>query len=98
MAREVRERLCRGPEPLDLQPRERVVAIGRSEVTHEADDVASRRRELREPPAAHAGVELQMNRHAVRSVARDGDELQPRLACLLDLLRGRGAEDKDAGL
>src|SRR5919112_1303534 len=56
--RQVRIPLRDLPEPLDLLLREERVAVGGSEMAHDPDDVPRRLHELGQPPAAHAGVEL----------------------------------------
>ena len=64
---------------------------------HQADDVRRRLRQLGEPPPAHAGVELEVNRDLVRDLAARDDELEPRVPCRGDLARiVRRAHDHDA--
>ncbi len=86
-------------EARDLLLGERRVGVGGREVRHQPDHLEGRRRELGEPVAAHARVELQVERNAVRqrSVVGD-DELEPRLPRLGDLAVRRRAEHDDAGL
>ena len=86
------------PEALDLQLRERRIRLGGGEVAHHPDDVACRRRELREPPASHPGVDLEMDSHAFRDPLVGGDELQPRDASLADLALGHRPHHEDASV
>ena len=54
----------RRAEALDLPLGVGGVGVGGREVAHQPDDLDRRRGQLREPPAAHAGVELQVHAHA----------------------------------
>jgi hypothetical protein len=97
VAGEVRVRLGRLAEAVDLLRGERRVGVGCREVAHQPDDVRRRLQQLGEPPASHSGVELQVHRHVVRDLTADGeDELEPRLARLGELV-GRAHHD-DPGL
>ena len=53
-------------------------------------------RQLREPPAPHARVELQVDRDPFRQLAARERQLEPRLACGGDLGGRDGPEDEDA--
>ncbi len=68
---DARERRRRLPETLELHARERQVAVGGGEMRHHADDVARRSRKLGQPPPPHPGVELEVDRHALRDLAAD---------------------------
>ena len=85
-----RVRLGRGAEALDLLLGEGGVGVGRREVRHQAHDLRAERRQLREAPAAHAGVQLQVHRARRREILVPPRELEPRLARLGDLAAGRG--------
>ena len=71
VAGEVRVRLGRLAEALDLLRRERRVRVGGREMAHQPDHVRRRLRQLGEPPASHARVELQVHRDLVRDLAVD---------------------------
>ena len=85
-------------EALELLGGERTVRVGRREVGHEADDRPARCGELAEPPAPHAGVELEMQRNGLGKPLVEDDELEPRLARDPHLVRGRRAEYEDPRL
>ena len=91
-------RLGRRAKALDLEPREVRIALGRREVAHQPDDVASRRRQLREAPAPHSRIQLEMNRHSLGDAAVGRHELEPRRDRLGHLAVGRRAEDDDPRL
>jgi hypothetical protein len=54
-------------------------------MAHHADDLARRRRKLREPPAPHTGVDLEVDLHPLRDAAVRGHELEAGDASLADL-------------
>ncbi len=81
-------------EALELAAREGRVAVGGREVRHHPDDVARRRAELGDPPAAHARVELDVHGQALGDLRAD-DELEPRLAREGELLGRRRTEHQD---
>ena len=92
---EVRVRLGRGEEALELQLGEARVGIRRREVAHQADDARARRGELGEAPAAHARVELEMHGDVGRRDLGREAQLEPGLARGGDLGRPRRAEQDD---
>ena len=49
-------------------------------MAHQTDDVASGSRQLRQAPAAHPRVQLQVYPHAFRDLAGDDDELETGIA------------------
>jgi hypothetical protein len=68
-------------EALDLGASELEIAVGGGEMTHQPDYVAARRGEdLRETETAHAGVELEMDAHALGYVRVHDGDLESRLA------------------
>ncbi len=90
MARQVWVELRRGSEPLDLQFGELGVEVSRGEVAHQPDDLAAGHIQLGDPPAAHAGVELDVHLHALGDLAVGDHELEARIARIGDLAaRGR---------
>ena len=92
---EMRVRLRRGEEALELQLGEPRVRIRRREVAHQADDARAWRGELGEAPAAHARVELEMHGDVGRhNLAREA-QLEPRLARGGDCGRPGRAEQDD---
>src|SRR2546423_13675046 len=83
-------------EPLELRAGKAGVAVSRRQVSHQPDDLGLRRRELREPVAAHAGVELEMHADALGNLAVGDHELEAGVASLRDLtVRAGGAHDDD---
>ncbi len=74
------------------------VAVGGREMRHEPDDVRGRLRQLREPPASHPRVELEMDGDVGRDLAFAGDgQLEPRFARVGDPLRRPHHEDPRLG-
>ncbi len=93
-----RERLRRAQEAVELLPGEGRVRVCRREVRHQPDDRRPRLTELGEPPAAHPGVELEVERHTLGQPLVGGGQLEPRLAGEGDLdVLGR-PENEDAGV
>ena len=96
MTRQLAQPGRRLAEALDLLPREVGIGLGRGEMAHHPDDVARQRGELGEPPAAHARVELEVDRNAFGHAAVRGDELEPGSARLPPLRFVRRAHHDDA--
>ena len=65
-------------------------------MTHQADDLDRRSGQLREAPAAHAGVELEVHVHTRGELTRADDELEAGIARLADLTVAGGSHDDDA--
>src|SRR5215208_3984009 len=82
------ERVRRGAEAVDLHAGEAGVAVGARKVRHDGDHVARGARQLGEPPAAHAGVELEMHRYALGNRPGAHGELEARLARRREVLSG----------
>ena len=86
-------------ETLDLRLGELRVAIRAGEMTHQADYGCRRFEELREAPAAHAGVELQVDVKPFRDLAGGNHQLQPGFFCECELAAGRRrSHDEDPRL
>src|SRR4051794_29863996 len=98
MARQMPVRLGRLSEALDLRLGELGIAVGAGEVAHQPDDPGSRLRQLREAPAAHARVELEVGPDALGNLTVRADELEPGLAYRSDLPADRcRPHDEDSG-
>ena len=93
VAREVRVRLRGLAEPFELLLRVDRIGVGGRQVGHQPDDVRGRLWQLGESPAAHPGIELEMNGDAGGDLATGDDELEPRLARLGHLLRRAHHDD-----
>src|SRR5512132_2350583 len=65
MPRQVPVRLRRLAEAPDLRLGELGIAVGAREMAHQPDDLGRRLRQVREAPAAHAGVELEVDADAL---------------------------------
>ncbi len=72
-------------EPHDLLVRERGVRVGSREMAHQADDIARRLHELREPVAAHPRVELDVDADTLGNFRIGDGELDVRVASVGDL-------------
>ncbi len=92
---ELRRRLA---EALDLELCEGGIRLGGREVAHDADDLTRRCGDLGESPAAHPGIDLEMDLHPLRDPAVRRDELEPRDASFADFALGDGPHDDDAGV
>ena len=67
-------------------------------MAHQPDDLATGHVQLGDSPAAHAGVELQVDAHALGDLAVGDHELQARIARLGDLAaRGRPEHENAHG-
>ena len=98
VAHQVGVRLGRLAEALDLLLREGRVGVGCGQVRHEAHHLGRRLRQLAEPPAAHARVELQVHAHAFGNLVAPDRKLELGLARLCDLAARRGrAHHQDPG-
>jgi len=96
VAHQVRERLRHRAEELDLLRRVDRVVVGGREVRHQADDLRAGLPQLRNPPAAHPGVELQVHAHALGDLLVPDRQLELRLPRIGDLAARRGrAHDED---
>src|SRR5215211_6975877 len=82
------ERVRRGAEAVDLHAGEVGVAVGARTVRHDGDHVARGARQLGEPPAAHAGVELEVHRYALGDRPGAHGELEARPARRREVLSG----------
>ena len=80
----------------DLLRGELGVDVRRGEVAEQPDDVRARIDQVGDPPSAHAGVDLDMERNAFRPGRIDDDELQAAGAGRPVLAHVRRAEDDDA--
>jgi len=67
-----------GSEALDLPFRVGRVGVRRRQLAHQPNHLDRRLEQLREPPAAHPDVELQMHAHTLGHVVRRHDQLEPR--------------------
>jgi hypothetical protein len=83
-------RLRRLAEAPDLRLGELRIAVGASEMAHQPDDLGRRLRQVGEAPAAHAGVELEVDADALGDLAVRDDELERGLSSRRDLPAGRG--------
>ena len=86
----------RSGEALDLELRERRVAVGRGEVAHQTDDLPARRRQLGDPPTAHPRVQLEVDAHTLGHLTVGDHQLEPRVARVGDLAARGRAHDEDA--
>ena len=97
MAGQVAELRRRRAEALELLPRELGIAVRRGEMGHQAHYLGGRRRQLRQPVAAHARVELQVDADPLRNLLVGDCQLQAGLPRLSHFsIRAGRAHDQDA--
>ena len=86
----------RRPEPFDLGAREGRIGVRGREMAHQPDDVDRRRRQLGQAPAAHPGVELEVDADALGDRLVEHREVEVCVARLGDVPVGARPEDEDA--
>ena len=88
--------LGRDAEALDLTAREVEIGVRGGEMRHHAGDPACRRGQLAQPPAAHAGIELQVHLDVIRNAAVGNRQRKSGLPRARHLRRRSRAEHEDA--